>query len=65
VSHVIGGLIALVLGIFGIISWWYDFGLVLRGLVPLLLVVGGLIAIGSGLSKASSRAPEGESEEAE
>ena len=49
--HAVFGLVVIVLGIFGIISWWQDFGLVMRGLVPFLLIIGGLIAIGSGLSK--------------
>jgi len=48
------GLVALVLGIFGVISWWADFGAVMRGLVPFLLVVAGLVAIGSGLSKGNN-----------
>ncbi len=47
--HVVIGLVFLVLGVMGIISWWVDFGLVLRGLVPFALLVGGLIAMGSGL----------------
>ena len=47
--HVVVGLVLLVLGVFGIISWWADFGLVLRGLIPFLFLVGGLIAVGSGL----------------
>ena len=47
--HIVVGLILVVLGAFGIITWWIDFGLVLRGLIPLLLLIGGLVAIGSGL----------------
>ena len=63
--HVIIGLDFLVLGVFGIISWWSDFGLVLRGLIPFLLLIGGLIAIGSGLSKVNLENSESESEETE
>ncbi len=63
--HVIIGLVFLVLGVFGIISWWSDFGLVLRGLIPFLLLIGGLIAIGSGLSKVNLENSESESEETE
>ncbi len=47
--HVVIGLVFLVLGVFGIISWWPDFGQVLRGLVPFALLICGLIAVGSGL----------------
>ena len=51
--HIIAGLVLLVLGVFGVISWWAEFGFVLRGLMPILLVIGGLVAIGSGLSDSS------------
>ncbi len=47
--HIVVGLILVVLGVFGIITWWIDFGLVLRGLIPFLLLICGLVAIGSGL----------------
>ena len=49
--HLIVGLIALILGAWGIISWWPDFGQFLRGLIPLLMVVVGLAGIGAGLQK--------------
>ena len=63
--HVVIGLILLVLGIFGVISWWSDFGLVLRGAVPFVLVIAGLVAAGSGLSKANLGQSEGEPPDAE
>ncbi len=49
--HLIAGLIVLVLGASGIVAWWGDFGAVLRGLIPLLLVLLGLAAIGAGFQK--------------
>ncbi|MFT5206866.1 MAG: hypothetical protein ACI9CF_000607 [Candidatus Omnitrophota bacterium] len=48
-SHIIGGLIALALGVLGIIGWWENFGDFLRGSVPLFLLIGGLVAVSSGL----------------
>jgi len=39
-----GGLAALVLGIIGIIAWWGEFIWVLKGSVPLLLILGGALA---------------------
>ncbi len=47
--HLICGLIAVVLGLWGIFGWWDSFGMLLRGLVPLLLLIGGLIATGVGI----------------
>ena len=48
-AHIIGGIVAAVLGILGIIGWWDNFGDFLRGAIPLILFVGGLIAISTGL----------------
>ena len=57
--HILIGLIAFGLGIWGIIAWWGEFGAALRGLVPILLVLGGLAAIGAGLKgHASETEPE-------
>ena len=47
--HIIGGIIAAVLGIWGIVGWWDNFGDFLRGSLPLALFIGGLIAINTGL----------------
>ncbi|TET32574.1 MAG: hypothetical protein E3J72_19450 [Planctomycetota bacterium] len=49
--HLIAGIVTVVLGVWGIIAWWHDFGEVLRGLIPLLLVLGGLAAVGAGFQK--------------
>ena len=49
--HLIIGLVLLVLGAWGIIEWWDDFGELMRGLVPLSLVLVGLAAIGAGFKK--------------
>ena len=38
------GLAALVLGIIGIIAWWWHFIDILRGALPLMLLLGGALA---------------------
>ncbi|MBF0494208.1 MAG: hypothetical protein HQL28_03650 [Candidatus Omnitrophica bacterium] len=48
-AHIIGGAIAAVLGLMGIIGWWDNFGDFLRGFIPLFLLIVGLIAINTGL----------------
>ncbi len=50
-THLILGLAAIVLGLWGIFGWWDSFGMVLRGLIPLMLLIGGLIAAGVGIEK--------------
>jgi hypothetical protein len=49
VVHTIVGIICMVLGILGIVFWWGPFGAVLRGLIPLLLLIAGLVASASGV----------------
>jgi hypothetical protein len=41
----VAGLVAFVLGLIGLIGWGTDFFAVLRGTVPLILLLGGLIAL--------------------
>ena len=54
-KHVIVGLVAAGLAIWGLIIWWSTFGLVMRGLVPFFLLVFGLMSIASGLRLLRSR----------
>jgi hypothetical protein len=53
-KHLLGGLVLICLGIWGVVSWWDSFGLVMRGLVPFLALVLGPIAIVSGLRRLST-----------
>lgn len=50
-THLILGLVMLVFGLWGIFGWWDSFGMVLRGLIPLMLLIGGLIGTGVGIEK--------------
>ncbi|MGR3177597.1 MAG: hypothetical protein ACUZ8E_06035 [Candidatus Anammoxibacter sp.] len=47
--HIIIGLVATLLGIWGVIVWWFEFGAVMRGLIPVLLLAFGTIGIIAGL----------------
>ncbi len=46
-TNIIGGLIAIVLGLWGMLAWWEDFGELMRGLVPFALIVLGLLSLAS------------------
>ena len=48
---VLGGLISIILGIWGIITWWYSFVMLLKGSVPPILILGGLAALFAGVSE--------------
>lgn len=63
----LGGIVALIIGILGLIIWWGDFLLILKGAVPIILVLGGALAIYLGIEdvKTSSASPPPEEKPAE
>jgi hypothetical protein len=44
------GMLFMALGIWGIVTWWGDFLVLLRGALPLLIAVGGLISVVAGVA---------------
>jgi hypothetical protein len=42
---VLGGLISIILGAWGLMTWWYSFVILLKGSVPPILILGGLAAL--------------------
>ena len=48
---VLGGLVSIIIGIWGLTSWWYSFVILLKGSVPLILILGGLAAFFAGISE--------------
>ncbi len=60
-GHFIVGLTLAGLGVWGVISWWNMFGLVMRGVVPFCLLLFGLIAILASCRRAASGALAGPS----
>jgi len=49
-SLVIGAVVT-VLGLILLIAWWYELLFVLRGMVPAMLILGGLISVVAGFSE--------------
>ena len=54
----IGGVVAVVLGIVGLVNWWSLFVKGLMAAVPILLVLGGIVAVSSGVSDMKDRIAE-------
>jgi len=56
----LGGIAALVIGVIGLIIWFFDFLLILKGVVPIALILGGALAIYLGIEdiKTSASAEE-------
>ena len=57
---VIGGVIAILIGIMGLVSWWFQFVDLLKGTLPVLLILCGVVALIFGISemKAQASIPE-------
>ena len=45
----LGGIAALVLGVIGLIIWFFDFLMILKGMIPIALILGGALAIYLGI----------------
>ena len=60
----VGGIAALILGVVGLILWWPEFWQVLKGVIPILLVVGGLLGIYLGIEDVKT-SPSSKKEETE
>jgi len=60
----VGGIAALILGVVGLILWWPEFWQVLKGVIPILLILGGVLGIYLGIEdvKTSSSSQKGETE---
>ena len=47
----IGGVVALVVGIFALLGWWGNFLIILKGSIPLMLIMGGALAAYLGMEE--------------
>ncbi|MFH1136946.1 MAG: hypothetical protein V1816_12800 [Pseudomonadota bacterium] len=50
-TTLVGGVIALVLGLLGLLYWWEQFVIILQAGIPLVLVLGGALAVYLGLEE--------------
>ena len=63
--HIVVGIIAIVIGLWGIMGNWYMFKDILVAVVPLVVLLFGIVAILAGIRKMKAKwAAKGESEEA-
>lgn len=60
-AHIIIGLVLFLLGLWGIVANWYSFVDLIWVAVPMLLIVGGIVALVSGINNFSKqgKAPRG------
>lgn len=48
---IIGGVVAVLLGVWALVSWWWFLVEVIKGLITLLLIVGGVMTVAAGARK--------------
>lgn len=58
----LGGIVAVIIGVIGLIAWWSPFLLILQGAIPIILVLGGALAIYLGIEDIKTSAPIKEEE---
>lgn len=57
--NIIIGLLSISIGLWGVSVWWYSLAELLRGLVPLILLVFGMVALMAGVTRVRNE-PEDE-----
>ena len=62
---VIGGIVVAVLGIWGLFGWWAYFVEGLRAVLPIFALIGGAVAIASGVSDIKDKIAEKKEKEKE
>ena len=62
-TALVGGIVALVLGIIGIIIWWKAFLILLAGGIPLALILGGALATYLGIEEYKDKVERSKMEE--
>ncbi len=45
----VGGIVAVILGAVGLLAWWSEFWQVLKGVIPIILIIGGVVGIYLGI----------------
>lgn len=61
-KHFILGIVFIILGIWGMFTWWENFGRVMRGLLPFFLLTIGLVALLSSYYRFSEQEAAAEDE---
>jgi uncharacterized protein (DUF3084 family) len=61
----VGGAAALILGLIGFIAWWKEFFIILKGAIPLALLLGGALAVYVGIDEVKDKMREEKEKEKE
>ena len=54
----LSGIVAMIIGVIGVIGWWSDFLRILKWMIPIILVLGGALALYLGIEDIKTRRRE-------
>ncbi len=57
-SLLIGGAVSVIVGLLGLIFWWSDFVIILKGGIPIIIVLSGILAVYIGLDEIQDKLME-------
>jgi len=57
-SLLMGGAISVIIGLIGLVVWWVDFLIILKGGIPIILILGGILAVYIGLDEIQDKLRE-------
>jgi len=57
-SLLVGGIVSVIFGVIGFSLWWSDFVIILKGGIPILLILGGVLAVYVGLDDMQDKLKE-------
>ena len=57
-SLLMGGAVSVIIGLIGLILWWVDFLVILKGGIPIILILGGILAVYIGFDEIQDKLRE-------
>jgi ABC-type multidrug transport system fused ATPase/permease subunit len=57
-SLLIGGVVSIIIGLLGLIFWWSDFVIILKGGLPIIILLSGILAVYIGLDQIQDKLRE-------
>lgn len=57
-SLLMGGAVSVIIGLIGLVVWWFDFLIILKGGIPIILILGGILAVYIGFDEIQDKLRE-------
>jgi len=57
-SLLMGGAVSVIIGLIGLVVWWVDFLIIVKGGIPIILILGGILAVYIGFDEIQDKLRE-------